>query len=63
MNLICSYPLASFPVSTPSFFLHVVFFTTCAKKLGVETGYRFGDFFGNNRCMHKKRIVWGREGG
>ena len=30
--------LASFPVSTPSFFRMLSFFTTCEKKLGVETG-------------------------
>ena len=31
--------LASFPVSTPSFFSHVVKkAATCEKKLGVETG-------------------------
>ena len=34
--ILCYYVLASFPVSTPSFFSHVA---TCEKlKVGVETG-------------------------
>ena len=36
--VVCVFFIASFPVSTPSFFSHAAFFTTCEKKLGVETG-------------------------